>query len=297
MDTRRLRFIFELSRLGSMRAVADVLHTSTSTVSQQIALLARELGTELIFPVGRGVRLTPAGERLAEHAGGILAAVQRARLDLDPTAAPAGTVRVTGFSSAIRRAVLPVVRELAEHHPSVTVEIHQHEPEGALAMLAADRADLALTYDYDIAPMPRGAEWVTRQLWSTPWSLGVPEESLTRIPEGAAAPLTAYRHSAWIGNSRNRADEDALRIVASVAGFPVRVTHAADSLDLVEEFIVAGLGVGLLPSDRPARPGVALLPLRDPGVNLRTYLQLRDGRDSWPALALVRDMIAARGAA
>jgi DNA-binding transcriptional LysR family regulator len=42
METRRLELLAELSRLGSMRAVADALGTTTSTVSQQIAVLGRE---------------------------------------------------------------------------------------------------------------------------------------------------------------------------------------------------------------------------------------------------------------
>ncbi|MEU8615310.1 LysR family transcriptional regulator, partial [Actinoplanes sp. NPDC048791] len=88
MDTRRLRLLVELSRLGSMRAVADELHITTSTVSQQLAVLAREAGAVLIEPDGRRVRLTPAGQRLAGHAVTILAAVEAARLDLDPLAEP-----------------------------------------------------------------------------------------------------------------------------------------------------------------------------------------------------------------
>ncbi len=40
METRRLHLLLELSRLGSMRAVADELGVTTSTVSQQIAALA-----------------------------------------------------------------------------------------------------------------------------------------------------------------------------------------------------------------------------------------------------------------
>ena len=117
MDVRRLRLLLELSRLGSMHAVADELGTTTSTVSQQIAALAREVGTPLVEPDGRRVRLTPAGRRLAEHAVTILAAVEAARLDLDPDAEPAGTVRVAGFASAIRRSLLPVVDELRRTHP------------------------------------------------------------------------------------------------------------------------------------------------------------------------------------
>ena len=53
MDTRRLAVLLELSRLGSMREVAEELGTTTSTVSQQIATLAKEVGTPLVEPDGR----------------------------------------------------------------------------------------------------------------------------------------------------------------------------------------------------------------------------------------------------
>ena len=114
MDTRRLQLLLALSRLGSMRAVADVHHLTTSTVSQQIAALAKETGAQLIEPEGRRVRLTPAGQRLADHAVTILAAVESARLDLDPDAEPAGTVRVGGFATGVRVSLLPIVADLAD---------------------------------------------------------------------------------------------------------------------------------------------------------------------------------------
>src|SRR3954470_14323185 len=99
VDVRRLHLLLELSRLGSMRAVAETHGLTTSTVSQQIASLAREAGTALIEPDGRRVRLTPAGLRLADHAVTILAAVDAARLDLDPGSEPAGVVRAGGFAT------------------------------------------------------------------------------------------------------------------------------------------------------------------------------------------------------
>src|SRR6188474_2668129 len=117
VDPRRLELLVELSRLGSMHEVADALHVTTSTVSQQIAALARDVGTPLLEPEGRRVRLTPAGRRLADHAVTVLAAIEAARADLDPDAEPAGTVRVAGFATAIRTWVLPVVQTLARDHP------------------------------------------------------------------------------------------------------------------------------------------------------------------------------------
>src|SRR5579864_8944654 len=119
MDPRRLELLLELSRLGSMRAVAEAMHITTSTVSQQLAVLAREMGTPLIEPAGRRVRLTPAGRRLAEHAVRILAAVEAAQLDLGPEAEPNGTVRVAGFTTAFRAYLLPAITELTATHPRV----------------------------------------------------------------------------------------------------------------------------------------------------------------------------------
>jgi DNA-binding transcriptional LysR family regulator len=288
MDTRRLRYLLELSRHGSMRAVADVLGTTTSTVSQQIAVLAREIGAPLLEPDGRRVRLTPAGRRLADHAVTILAAVEAARADLDPHAEPAGTVRVGGFATAVRRSVLPAVATLAGDHPGVRVLVSEYEPAEALAALLADDLDLALVYDYDLAPATTDPAVEAHPLWTAPWGLGVPAADARAVRgEGTLAVFAAFRDHDWIGNSRNTADEDVVRTLASMAGFSPRVTSRADSLDLVEDLITAaGRGVGLLPVGRVTRPGVVLLPLTDPVIRQRAFACTRRGRAAWPPLAL-----------
>jgi len=294
VDTRRLPYLVEFARHGSMRLVAEALGTSTSVVSQQIAALAREVGAALVEPAGRGSRLTPAGRRLAEHARTILAAVESAELDLDPHAEPRGVVRVAGFATAVRRAVMPTVTALATTHPQVALTIREYEPAEAHAMLVADQIDVALTYDYDLAPAAVDADMTAIPLWSADWGLAVPA---AETPQGAGAldslgVVSAFSHRDWIGNSRNQADEQVLRTLASMAGVPPRMTHEADSLELVEDLILAGLGVGLLPRDRRPRPGIDVLALTAPGVRLRAYAVTRRGRATWPPLALVLDRIA-----
>jgi DNA-binding transcriptional LysR family regulator len=289
METRRLELLAELSRLGSMRAVADALGTTTSTVSQQIAVLGREMGTPLIEPAGRRVRLTPAGRRLAEHAVTILAAVEAAQLDLGPQAEPNGTLRVAGFSTAFRAYLLPVITTLAATHPRVRVLLREHEPAEAMQLLAADQVDLALVYDYNLAPAAADPAMHTAPLWAARWGLGVPASE----PAYAGATLqifTRFRGHDWIGNSRNTADEDVIRTLAAMAGFTPRITHQADSLDLVQDMITAGLGVGLLPLDHATREGVRILPLTAPDVELRAYAVTRSPSSpaSWSAPATRR---------
>ncbi|CAN3129424.1 LysR family transcriptional regulator [Mycobacterium sp. smrl_JER01] len=286
MDTRRLELLLALSRLGSMRAVAEEHHLTTSTVSQQIAALARDTGAQLIEPEGRRVRLTPAGRRLADHAVTILAAVDSARLDLDPDAEPAGTVRVGGFATGIRVSLLPMIAGLARRYPEVRVVISEHEPIEAFSLLTGDDLDLALTYDYNLAPASPGAHLQATPLWSAGWGLGVPSR---RTAGTAGTGLSAFADATWIVNSRNTADETAVRTLAALAGFAPRIAHQVDSLDLVEDLIEGGFGVGLLPLDRPTASGVAVLPLHDPAVTLTAYAVTRRGRAAWSPLRAILD--------
>jgi DNA-binding transcriptional LysR family regulator len=290
VETRRLELLAELSRLGSMRAVADVLGTTTSTVSQQIAVLAREMGTPLIEPHGRRVRLTPAGRRLAEHAVTILAAVEAAQHDLGPAAQPSGTLRIAGFATAMRAFLLPVIASLATSQPQVHVLIREHEPAETVQLIAADQVDLGLTYDYNLAPAAGDPAIRSTPLWTARWGLGVPAHQYAG--DGTTLEVFArFRTHNWIGNSRNTADEDVIRTLASMAGFTPRITHQADSLDLVQDMIAAGLGVGLLPLGQATHPRVRLLPLTAPHIELRAYALARHGRLNWPPLALVTRLL------
>ena len=186
VDPRRLELLLELSRLGSMREVSEVMHITTSTVSQQLAALAREAGTPLIEPEGRRVRLTPAGRRLAGHAVTILAAIEAARRDLDPEAPPAGTVRVAAYASAFRQVLLPVVRILAGQWPRVRLRLFEHEPAEALDLLAADQIDVALTYDYNLAPARFGGSLKAQPLGARPrrgaWVRRLPVTAVLAAP-------------------------------------------------------------------------------------------------------------------
>jgi DNA-binding transcriptional LysR family regulator len=273
-----------------MHAVSETLGVTTSTVSQQIAALAREVGTPLLEPDGRRVRLTPAGRRLAGHAVHILAAHEAARADLDPSAKPAGTVRVAAFHAAIRDTLLPVVHQLAADHPAVRLEIQEQEPLEALTLLERDQVDLALNYDYNLAPASHDPALSVTPLWQGNWSLAVPSRSL-RTMGPAADVLAAFADHDWIVNSRHFGDEQVVRTLAALAGFEPHITQRADSLPLVQEMILAGLGVALLPANYPKTTGISLRSLRDPEPCMRAHALTRRGRSAWPPLLLLLTLL------
>ena len=121
--------------------------------------------------------------------------------------------------------------------------------------------------------------------------LAVPADTAPHPDLTSAELFARFAHSTWIGNSRNPAEEALLRVLSSMAGFEPRVDHLVDSLDLVEELILARQGVGLLPVTRQRREGLTIIPLRDPKASVRTYVLTRQGQAAWPPLALMLDKL------
>ena len=54
------------------------------------------------------------------------------------------------------------------------LQIAEHEPVEALGLLARDAVDLALIYDYTLAPAALDRTVEATPLWSAPWGLGGP---------------------------------------------------------------------------------------------------------------------------
>src|SRR2546426_9044142 len=98
LNVTRLRVLRELAARGSIAAVADALWLTPSAVSQHLSALERETQRKLVEKAGRGVRLTEAGQLLAERSESVFQALEDASaalrsLDVEPM----GRLRVASF--------------------------------------------------------------------------------------------------------------------------------------------------------------------------------------------------------
>src|SRR3954469_18108152 len=121
---RRLRLLRELRERGTIAPITDALVYAPSAGSQQLAALEREAGVPLLERVGRGVRLTDAAHRLADHADHVLGRLEQAEAELAAASgAVRGRVRVTAFQTAARSLVAPVMRPLTDAHDGLRLEM------------------------------------------------------------------------------------------------------------------------------------------------------------------------------
>jgi DNA-binding transcriptional LysR family regulator len=294
MDLDKLRTLVELSRRGTMSAVAESLGYGTSAVSQQLAALERQAKTPLLEAAGRGVRLTPAGRRLVAHAEQILAAVTAAELDLSADAEPSGVVRVAGYTTALRQHLLPVLDDLARAYPRLQLEIQEREPTETDAMLDDDLVDLGFEYDYTL--VPRGGRGVCTLISTCDMVLGVHPDLV--VPQAIRSPedLAQLRDTDWIGNSRDSLDDELVRRVVALAGWEPRVRHRADSLNLVVDLELARHGVCLISAEAVEARRLRTVPLEFVSVQQRMWSVVREGAQDWPATRAVIDAVRTRAA-
>ncbi|QIP87859.1 LysR family transcriptional regulator [Streptomyces sp. Tu 2975] len=292
-DLGRLRLLVELHRLGTMAAVAASTGYGTSAVSKHLAVLEQEVGVRLLTPDGRRVQLTPAGERLVDHAVGILAAVEEAQAELRGTTEPVGRVRLASFYTAVEPVVLPALARLRQRYPRVTVEVHEHEPEHTAALLRSGGIDLGVVYDYSLVPRAVPPELSARPFEEQPLYLAVPAGLQAAGRPVAVSELAEFAETGWIANSRGTDDDELVHRVCAIAGFVPRIAHRVDSLHLVNSLVGAGLGVALLARSgiERHRTDVAFRPL-DPLAGMRrSSLLARAGQWSWPPIAALAEAI------
>jgi DNA-binding transcriptional LysR family regulator len=276
-ETRRLRLLLELRERGTITAVANALSYSPSTVSQQLALLARQAGAPLLVAEGRRVRLTPQGETLAAHAERVLELEELVRGELETARATPGTVRVAVFQSAAH-AILPrALTLLAGRHAGLRVETVEVAPEEGLFELAARGFDLAIAEQYP-GHTRAHREGLERE------RIGRDEIRLAVAAGDPAATLADLRDRAWVMEPLGTASRQWAVQQCRAAGFEPDVQFEAADLTGHIRLVASGHAVGLLPDlvwvDAPE--GVRLVdlpgaPHREIFAAMRTATSARSG--------------------
>src|SRR6187200_3073250 len=155
LDVNRLRVIDAVARHGSVTAAAKELHYSQPSVTHHIARLETETGAQLLQRVGRGIRLTPAGQLLADRAAEILGRIDAADAELSAhVGLTAGRVRLAAFASAIGALVPQAVAALADRHPGLQISLTDTHPPEAIELLRAGEVEVAIIFRWASRPRP-----------------------------------------------------------------------------------------------------------------------------------------------
>jgi LysR family transcriptional activator of nhaA len=153
MNLKHLHYFWTVARSGSVAAAAERLHLTPQTVSAQIKLLENVLGTPLLQPAGRGLKLTEAGRLALGYADEIFALSDALQATLGRQRGKPSLPFRVGISDAVPKNIayrlLASVTELPE---PVRLICHEGKLDRLLAELALHRLDMVVAD----RPLPSG---------------------------------------------------------------------------------------------------------------------------------------------
>lgn len=289
IDVRRLRLLLELTRRGTITAVADALTYTPSAVSQQLAALEREAGVPLLERTGRTVALTPAGTVLARYAESVFAILEEASAALAATRdSLTGPLRIGAFPSAARVILPPALVALGRDHPALELMVTELDPVNVPDALRAGTLDVALTFVYDYVPSEPDPALDTEPLLAEAVYLATADPARTTVADCRDAP--------WIAGSPDTLCHTLVLRACQARGFTPRIRHHADDFATALALVAAGQGVSLIPQlgllDAP--PEVTPTPLTS---HRRSSIAYRKGTRNHPAIAAFTEAIRRSAAA
>ncbi|GAA3539253.1 LysR substrate-binding domain-containing protein [Nonomuraea rosea] len=242
-----------LAQLRSFLAVAEQLHfreaaaalgVSQPTLSGNIASLEELLDRRLLERTTRKVLLTPAGERVAEHARRVLVAVE----DLmgEVASGPFGGSVALGVIPTVAPYVLPVLLPMfARGFPELKVAVREARAEVLVEDVRAGRLDLGLL------ALPAKTGLVETPLYEEELLLALPRDH--PLAAGSVPlPREALKGLDVVLLDRGHCLRDQVAGVCREAGAePVAMTYAS-SLETLVQLVAGGLGVTLLPEPAEA---------------------------------------------
>lgn len=124
IETRQLREVEALARLGSFAAASRALGLSQPALTRSIQRLERRVGSALFDRKSRGVILTPLGERFVLRARSLLSELEDLGRELQLLQGGEEAALRLGIGPSMRGLIVPrALRRLWRDHPKLRIEI------------------------------------------------------------------------------------------------------------------------------------------------------------------------------
>jgi DNA-binding transcriptional LysR family regulator len=282
MNLNHLAIFHAVAQAGSMTLGAERLDISQPAVSKQVHELERALGVHLFDRIGRRVRLSQAGQTLADYARRLFALAHEAEGALADVRAVGRGRLVVGSSTTIGSYLLPgVVAAFWRRHPGIELLVEIENTEQVHRRLVGLELDIGLTEGF-VEEADLRAEVFHRD------ELVVIASASHRLAGKSRVSVSALQEEPFIlrepGSGTRAVEERALTRMK----LPIRVAMALGSTEAIKRVVAAGVGLAVVSrlsvQAECAAGTLAVLPVAGLRMERPLHLVRRKGRRDGPAL-------------
>jgi DNA-binding transcriptional LysR family regulator len=273
MDERRLRYFLAIVEQGGVTAAAAQLHVAQPSLSQTLRSFETELGVELFHRVGRGLRLSAAGQALIGPARQVLRAMEIARGAVgEISEVAAGTLDVATLATLAVDPLAGLIGDFRRAYPAVIVNVLEAESAVEVSTLVRQGAcELGLAH----LPVP-GENLIASNLGEQELLFVLPSDS--EVPDGVLAP-SALADIPLVVSPPGTSTRLLLDQALAAAHITPRIAVQTCAREAIVPLVLAGAGAALLPAAlaQEAHRRGALIRRARPRITRHIGLVHRDG--------------------
>jgi len=228
LNSDLLRTFLAIAETGSFTEGAARIYRSQSAASLQIKRLEDIVRQPVFERHGRGVILTPAGEKLVPVARDVTGILESTLRDLTSDDLH-GRLRLGIPDDQSRDTISRIVGEFAQLHPSVELDVTCAISSGFPKAIETGALDLAV---YEVEHLREGVELLAEE--TTHWMVSRYHDLLSRN----VVPVALFDRDCWW--------RDAALNSLNKLGRPFRIVFSSQSVTGVAAAIEAGIAIGLL---------------------------------------------------
>jgi len=241
MDFRQLRYFLAVAEEGQITKAAKRLHITQPPLSQQMQLLEKELGVQLLERGSRTIRLTEAGQALRNRAEQMVELMKKTMYELQEVSEGVRGLLTIGTITSFGGTLLPsMIQKFNHSYPDITFKLWQGETFRILELLNTGVIEIGIIRFpvdsglYDFIPLPtEPMVAVAHPSWLTTTSPTI------RLDELKDKPLMIHRRY-----------EPKLIDHCHHAGFTPHILCSSD--DIIPLLLCANQKVGILVVPRSA---------------------------------------------
>jgi aminoethylphosphonate catabolism LysR family transcriptional regulator len=289
MNVTGLRAFHAVAEAGSFTRAAAATGLSQPTLSSQVKLLEAAHEASLFDRKGRGVVLTPLGQRLFDITARLFAAEEEARALLDGARTlRRGHLRVAADSATH---VMPLLSALKRRHAGLTFSLAIGNSTGVLQQLIEYGADIGVTARATSDPRLHA-----RLLRRDRLVLFVP--AAHELADRRALPLAALAGVDLVVRETGSVTREVFEARLAEAGIRPGNLVEVQGREAVREAVAAGFGIGIVfDSEFPPDPAFITLQITDADLDVAEYVVCLEARRRLPLVRGFLDLAAREPAA
>lgn len=268
MELTKLRYFYEVAKLGHVTKAAEKIHIAQPALTKAIKQLEEELGVPLFYKRGRNVYLTTYGEYLRDKLEGILPAVDGIYQEIEGLKGErAHTIKLNVLAAST--VVTDAVIRYKKKNPSAIFQLIQNETE--------TDCDVSVSMDgADVLALP---PYVKNRQFNEKIYLAVPKTSPYAQKESVR--LDEVADEGFVHLAGSKLFRAACDRFCTAAGVKAHLAFESDSIVAVRNLIGAGAGVGFWPQYSWGRTlsDVTLVPIAYPDCRRIITVGLHEGAE------------------